>query len=263
MVILLNGCGNHSNRLFQTLHLESFCLEKGILYKNLSFVDMATYYDGNSSIFLKIISKFFQVLEKLHIIRTYNFSNDDETQTYKTLMETKKIIFINGWRFRVPELTTKYQDYFIKRYSLNSEFYKNNESIKKIEKIKAQQAILVGVHIRRGDYDEWMDGKYYFDDDLYLKNMHSIGKQLEAQYSKNIVFVIFSNTTITIPPQDDRIIENNPWYIDQYLMSKCDYIIGPPSTFSMWASYIGKTKYFHITNETGEINLADFVYCHG
>lgn len=64
--------------------------------------------------------------------------------------------------------------------------------------------------------------------------------------------------------ENDNIKKStNEWYIDHFLMSKCDYLIGPPSTFTMWASYIGKVKYYHIENDSGEIRLSDFKYCKG
>lgn len=31
--------------------------------------------------------------------------------------------------------------------------------------------MLVGVHMRRGDYREFNDGGFYYDDELYLKNI--------------------------------------------------------------------------------------------
>jgi len=43
----------------------------------------------------------------------------------------------------------------------------------------------------------------------------------------------------------------------------CDYLIGPPSTFTLWASYVGKVKYFHLKNKSGEIAIDDFVKCVG
>ena len=48
---------------------------------------------------------------------------------------------------------------------------------------------------------------------------------------------------------------------DHYLMSRCDYIVGPPSTFSMWASYIGKAKYCHIRSGTDAITADSFTVC--
>lgn len=44
-------------------------------------------------------------------------------------------------------------------------------------------------------------------------------------------------------------------------MSKCDYLNGPPSTFTLWASYMGRVKYYQIKDNTGNIYINDFSYC--
>ena len=48
---------------------------------------------------------------------------------------------------------------------------------------------------------------------------------------------------------------------DHWLMSQCDYLIGPPSTFSMWASFMGKTKFYHIYSPEETITLDKFSVC--
>ena len=42
-------------------------------------------------------------------------------------------------------------------------------------------------------------------------------------------------------------------------MSMCDYLIGPPSTFTSWASFIGNVPTYHIKNKYKKIELSDFV----
>ncbi len=41
-------------------------------------------------------------------------------------------------------------------------------------------------------------------------------------------------------------------------MSQCDYILGPFSTFTLWASFIGETKFHHIFLENETIKLERF-----
>lgn len=51
-------------------------------------------------------------------------------------------------------------------------------------------------------------------------------------------------------------LENAIGIEDLYALSKCDYIFGPPSTFSMWASFYGEVplKFFETTNEKFSLN---------
>jgi hypothetical protein len=172
-------------------------------------------------------------------------------------------IYTGGWYFRVNNLTEKYQDYFIKKYTLKDEFIKNNDLYALIIKQKENDNIVIGVHIRRGDYKYWCNGKYYFDDCTYKKYIYALRDKIKHEYNKKTFFIIFSNENIIFDENEYIYKSTNEWYIDHFLMSKCDYLIGPPSTFTMWASYIGKVKYYHITNNNGNINLDDFNCCKG
>jgi hypothetical protein len=44
MIILFKGHGYYSNRLFQNLHFEAFCIEHKIPYANATFSDIHDYY---------------------------------------------------------------------------------------------------------------------------------------------------------------------------------------------------------------------------
>ena len=81
-------------------------------------------------------------------------------------------------------------------------------------------------------------------------------------------FIIFSNDKeLNISKYKEQFkrvfVSKNTVAADHYLMSKADYIIGPPSTFSMWASYIGETSYYHIYNKDEILSLDKFIICNG
>ena len=43
-----------------------------------------------------------------------------------------------------------------------------------------------------------------------------------------------------------------------YSLAECDYIVGPPSTFSTWASFYGNVPIYRITDPSAEFSIADF-----
>ena len=47
-LICMHSAGNHSNRLFQNIHFQAFCLENNIIYKNPTFKDMQKLYPCSS-----------------------------------------------------------------------------------------------------------------------------------------------------------------------------------------------------------------------
>lgn len=107
---------------------------------------------------------------------------------------------------------------------------------------RSANEIVVGVHVRRGDYKEFAGGRYYYEDEVYERNKAAIVRQLSG-LGKSIRFIMFPLVSA---------VE------DQWLMSQCDYLMGPPSTFSMWASFMGRVPLAQITDCNQTISLSDF-----
>lgn len=113
----------------------------------------------------------------------------------------------------------------------------------------------VGVHIRRGDYKYWNNGKYYYEDEVYNDKIEQFSNLFK---DKKILFILFSNEEITLKPKQNYIISKCDWYEDHYLLSLCNYIIGAPSTFTIWASFIGNVPLMHILDIDDKVNLNSF-----
>ena len=50
---------------------------------------------------------------------------------------------------------------------------------------------------------------------------------------------------------------------DMYALAECDYVVGPPSSYSMWASFYGDKPLYTIRNVNKTINLKYFVHFYG
>lgn len=114
-----------------------------------------------------------------------------------------------------------------------------NKADSLITELKKNCDLVVGVHIRRGDYATWNEGRFFYSHETY----HDIMKRIESLFKeKRVGFFIASNERI---PQDIFAEENIVWHkdgsvvLDLHTLSLCDYIIGPYSTYSRWASFIG------------------------
>src|SRR5207248_593258 len=97
-------------------------------------------------------------------------------------------IFIRGWFYRSESLIQKHKKTIV-------EFFKPLEvHIKRVDDLIPQDAeIVVGVHIRQGDYKNFEGGKYFFETGQYL-NLLKRFKQLLPQ--KRIVFLICSDSDL-------------------------------------------------------------------
>jgi hypothetical protein len=127
-----------------------------------------------------------------------------------------------------------------KYYGDHVEFYFN--------KYKKGNDILIGLHLRGGDYKIFESGKWYYTPGQYYEKMKEIAG-LEIFRNKKIVFVICTNEkNVSMPASEAFSIVNEERHFieDLYLLAKCDYIIGPPSTFSIWASFYGNKPLYMI-----------------
>ncbi|RYU82892.1 alpha-1,2-fucosyltransferase [Hymenobacter persicinus] len=120
--------------------------------------------------------------------------------------------------------------------------------------------VLVAVHIRRGDYAGWYGGAYLYDDATYVRAM----RQMQALFapSTRVRFVLFSNEAIspTAYAEFDTGRSTDHPLEDLYAMAGCDYIIGPLSTYSMWASFYGRVPLCHLHRPDQPLrSLAEFM----
>lgn len=168
----------------------------------------------------------------------------------------KNIVFVDSWHHSKPKLAIEHR--VITNLLLPKNKYCNRVD-DFLNKITINEDIVkIGVHLRRGDYKNYRNGIYYYSD----KDYHHIMKYITSLLSeKKVVFVLCSNEEIDLTFYNDLNIvrlENANLIEDNYLLSKCDYIIGPPSTYSMWASFFGKVPLFFLKNKNTNFNLNNF-----
>lgn len=124
-----------------------------------------------------------------------------------------------------------------------------------INKKKSLYDIIIGVHIRRADYITWQGGKFFYSDKQYSQFMN----QIEYLFpNAKVGFLICSNESINL----DNFKKNNTFKIanssgvkDLYGLSLCNYLIGPPSSYSTWASYYGGAPLYFIVDANKKIEL--------
>lgn len=124
-----------------------------------------------------------------------------------------------------------------------------------VESLLSRTKPNVGIHIRRRDYRDWNGGKYFFSDDVYARIMRDIEKEIDAH------FIVFHDEPVEMEHYKglDCVCSNGTPVEDHWFMSKCDYLVGPPSTFTGWASFYGKVPVATITSPTVRLSLKDLV----
>lgn len=169
----------------------------------------------------------------------------------------RKIVFMHGWEFRDQANLIKH------RSTIKSLFVPDLQVLESVAecRLKAMNraAVLVGVHVRRGDYARWQNGIYFYNDSVYRARMMDVERALKAQ-GKTAAFVICSNEVIDLGVFSPLQVTPGPGHAvaDLYMLASCDLIMGPPSTYSLWASYHGGGKLLFIKDPHTEVCLADF-----
>ena len=108
--------------------------------------------------------------------------------------------------------------------------------------LRAEADMVVGIHIRRGDYATWNDGRFFYS----LEEYHEFMLRIQQLYSrKRVAFFISSNEDFSLNLFEGCICrrfgkEPSGAILDLYTLSLCDRIIGPFSSYSRWASFIGE-----------------------
>ncbi len=108
--------------------------------------------------------------------------------------------------------------------------------------IRKDADLVIGVHIRHGDYKTFENGRYYYTLEEYYQFMQNIQ---QVYKDKRVVFFISSNESFdTQLFKDCRCFrfgkEPSGDILDLYTLSLCDRIVGPWSTYSRWASFFGE-----------------------
>lgn len=125
------------------------------------------------------------------------------------------------------------------------------------EQARGDCDVLIGVHLRQGDYATFSGGAYYFPAATYAAAMHQWA-QLFAP--RRCAFLVCSDarqaadafTGLHVTRGSGHVIE------DLYALAACDYLMGPPSTFSAWASYYGQVPLWMLQNAEMPRSLDQF-----
>lgn len=173
----------------------------------------------------------------------------------------RKVVIAAGWEFRDFRSFEKHGDVIRQIFLPDASVLSSVERF--ADGIKEKADILIGVHVRRGDYRTWQDGKYYWGDRIYAEKIQQMETHLAAA-GKTAAFALCSNEPVdlqhfrgTVRMGPGSMIE------DLYLLSKCDMIIGPPSTFSLWASFHGRVPLLHLSDGAEHVRMDGFSVARG
>ncbi len=131
---------------------------------------------------------------------------------------------------------------------------------KMINAIRQDADLVVGIHIRHGDYKTFFDGRYYYT----LEEFHQFMLRIQNIYpDRRVAFFISSNEAFDVSQFTGCRCyrfgkEPSGDILDLYTLSLCDRILGPWSTYSRWASFIGEVPLCFIEHKDQQFTDESF-----
>jgi hypothetical protein len=174
---------------------------------------------------------------------------------YQEKIKPARIVFVYGWWLRAPNLVKKHGDK-LRAYFRPVEPFET-ASRNAIETLRRSADVVIGVHIRHGDYRGWQGGKFFFPASRYAAWM----RELAAQFpGRKVSFFVCSDEARSqgeFPGLTVGFGADSP-VSDVYALARCDYIIGPKSTFSQWASFYGGKPLRQVCGTDDAVTLKNF-----
>lgn len=255
MNIIVDAGGQTCNRFFEYLYY----LKRSILYheklkvlipditiedyptlKKNQYIKFPLYCSSISKVIgIKNNIKCISILKK-YLINQY-------LQPIYSHLSLRQLHFVIGQKKCYED-----EDYTMVRPVLQKLFLPTQRIIDKVESVfnkVTPGSTIVGVHIRWGDYKIWRNGQYYFSEEIYYKFMQAILRKLNK---KDVYFYIATNGNVNLNVFQDINcfrIDNSSATEDLYALSKCDYIIGPLSSYSTWISLVYNIPMYCIENK--------------
>lgn len=192
---------------------------------------------------------------------------------FLSVLQRSRVVFLRGYRYRDPGSLSRHSD---RIRTLLKPVARTEAAIDRIlGAARAPGSVLVGVHVRQTDvgaaeeriaryslktYGTSVEIKTAFALDEFVGVMRRLVALLAG---RAVVFVVTSD--VRLQPSDfpglTVVLGSGDVGEDLYLLARCDYIVGPGSTYSGWAAFHGKVPLYWMTArdvDPSAISLEEF-----
>jgi len=155
---------------------------------------------------------------------------------------SKDVSVLAGWGIRGWPLVKKYQDQIRAHLQPSPKYLDTARSF--VKSLRSSYDLVVGVHIRQGDYRRWNEGNHFFTSEEYKNIIEAFDS---THLTENVGFVLASDES-----QDPSVFQDDSYhfatgaavgsghYLEDFAkLSRCDIVLAPPSTFSTFAAFLG------------------------
>lgn len=260
MIVICDAPGQTCNRLWTYVASVARCIAE---QKRMAII----FFDWTIEDFPNLLHCpfiYFPLYQKWYLERG-NGWNNYKGLTWKVTHNKKWDKIFKFLKFRKGWYTTTDTRYLAQtKKELQHIFQPRKEICDKAQNmmdvIRREADLVVGIHIRHGDYKTFFGGIYYYT----LEEYHQFMLQIQDLYAdRKVAFFISSNesfdTTVFKGCRCFRFgKEPSGDILDLHTLSLCDSILGPWSTYSRWASFIGEVPLCFIESRDQQLTKESF-----
>ncbi|MDR1344716.1 MAG: alpha-1,2-fucosyltransferase [Tannerellaceae bacterium] len=247
-MIFVAGFGRMCNNMLQFGHFYAWGKERGLCVIALRFCYKYPFFRIKSQRgynWLTYLAAKYGA--RLGLLRRVDFDCEScPGDARLDILQSSRFVVTGGWEFRDYEAFLRHSG------ELREMFAFKPSVVRRVELSlppMPDDAISLGVHVRRGDYSRWQEGKYLFTDEEYIKVIHSFAGYFEGRRIRTVIATNDKSLPAGVYREalgvEVHLLSGSAGE-DLYALSGCDYIIGPPSTFSLMASFYRDTPLYWI-----------------
>jgi hypothetical protein len=285
-IILTRTTGQLGNRLMVGAHVLAAAVECGAVCLNPTFLDYSDWFEGTRrSLATWTIDGSDEITPQLYHLRMRKAAYlatraawqlgkiiaplslgrvaqarapKRQPQDLKDVIEQARgatTLLLQGYYFRHAPWAERHAQLLRSFFLPCTEHRQAAEHV--IKKLRQRCAVVVAVHLRHGDYKTHLDGRYFWSVPEYRMFMERMQTLLTPT---QVGFLICSNAQHQPDEFTGLTWSFGPGSVpaDLHAMACCDYVLGPPSSFSAWAAFQGNTKLLHLNHRDQAFSLADF-----
>jgi hypothetical protein len=272
MIIVFEPYGQLSNRLFLSAYGMALAKASGQQFFNLSLGEYSHLFPATRPRFNLWMNYFHRCMRAL-IVRLKGFpiarrwfvsidrqnaaDHSPDNSTFLAAVKQRTFTFIEGWpdlsRISFPAASAD-----AIRATFEPAAQVTQLAQETVRLAKGGADVLVGLHMRLGDYKSYRHGIFHYQ----LQDYRLTLERMTALFpGRHVAFLICSN-------EHQKAEEFVPFQVtigpatllgDLYSLAGCDYLVGPPSTYSLWAAFYGGKPLYHMVEPEPPTDLSAFM----
>jgi hypothetical protein len=145
---------------------------------------------------------------------------------------TARMLVLAGWDLRAPQALARHRETVLHALAPDP---RTQDAARTVSDRARHDGTLIGLHVRRGDYSDYEGGRFHFP----LERYREIAQRALTAHGPGAALLVCSDQPLDPAVLDGLPATPGPGDVlgDLCALRTCDTLIGPPSTFSMWASF--------------------------